>query len=318
MSRGPTVGPVTGGEAAGPRVEDVGVPGARLYTEVRGSGPLLVCVVGGNGDPTVFGPLADVLSPRWTVLTYVRRGFLRSTVDGEVGPDKLGADVEDLAALIERHGEPAVVVGSSSGAIVTLELLVRRPDLVRAVVAHEPPLISLLEDREAYEERFAAVLATFRREGVQAAMAQFGEVTGVGVRRQAEDEQAEDEQAEDEQAEDGEQASGDPEEIPPEFAAMRERWPVNTAFWFEHEYGPYPVHDLDLAALRRHRDRLVLAVGTRSREEGQLASRPNLVLAPELGLEPVEAPGGHLGYVEDPVGFAAVIEDAVRLLAWDR
>ena len=78
----------------------------------------------------------------------MRRGFLRSPVDGEVGPDKLGADVEDLAALIERHGEPAVVLGSSSGAIVALELLVRRPDLVRAVVAHEPPLISLLEDRE--------------------------------------------------------------------------------------------------------------------------------------------------------------------------
>jgi hypothetical protein len=173
-------------------------------------------------------------------------------------------------------------------------------------------LISLLDDREAYEERFAAVLATFRREGVQAAMAQFGEVTGVGVsRRQAEVEQA------DEQAEDGEEAGGEPEEVPREFAAMRERWPLNTAFWFEHEYGPYPVHDLDLAALRRHRDRLVLAVGTQSREEGQLASRPNLVLAPELGLEPVEAPGGHLGYVEDPVGFAAAIEDAVRLLAWD-
>jgi pimeloyl-ACP methyl ester carboxylesterase len=197
------------------------------------------------------------------------------------------------------------VVGSSSGAIVTLELLVRRPDLVRAVVAHEPPLISLLDDREAYEERFAAVLATFRREGVQAAMAQFGEVTGVGVRRQAEDEEP------------AGQESGEPEEVPREFAAMRERWPLNTAFWFEHEYGPYPVHDLDLAALRRHRDRLVLAVGTQSREEGQLASRPNLVLAPELGLEPVEAPGGHLGYVEDPVGFAAAIEDAVRLLAWD-
>ncbi|MDT7746079.1 MAG: hypothetical protein QOE59_5157 [Actinomycetota bacterium] len=40
------------------------VPGARLHTEVRGSGPPLVCVVGGNGDPTVFDPLADILAPR--------------------------------------------------------------------------------------------------------------------------------------------------------------------------------------------------------------------------------------------------------------
>jgi pimeloyl-ACP methyl ester carboxylesterase len=134
-------------------VEDVAVPGARLHTEVRGSGPLLVCVVGGNGDPTVFGPLADLLAPRWTVLTYVRRGFVRSPVDGEVGPDKLGDDVDDLAALIEHHGGAAVVLGSSSGAIVVLELLVRRPDLVRAAVAPEPPLITLPDSRRRSRAR---------------------------------------------------------------------------------------------------------------------------------------------------------------------
>ncbi|NMO90249.1 alpha/beta fold hydrolase [Actinomycetospora sp. TBRC 11914] len=279
-------------------VEDVAVPGARLHTEVRGSGPLLVCVVGGNGDPTVFGPLADLLAPRWTVLTYVRRGFVRSPVDGEVGPDKLGDDVEDLARLIERHGGPAVVLGSSSGAIVTLELLVRRPDLVRVAVAHEPPLVGLLEDGDALVARFDAVLATYRREGAQAAMAEFGELTGVvGARRPP--------------------AGEEPAAVPPEFVAMRERWPANNAFWFSHEYGPYPVHPLDVAALREHADRLVLAVGAQSRAEAQLASRPNLVLADELGLTPLEVPGGHLGYLEDPAGFAAALDGAVRLLAWE-
>jgi pimeloyl-ACP methyl ester carboxylesterase len=272
-------------------VVDVDVAGARLHTEVRGSGPLLLCVVGGNGDPTVFGPLADLLAPRWRVVTYVRRGFVRSPLDGGVGGDKLGADVEDAAALIERHGAPAIVLGSSSGAIVALELLVRRPELVRAVVAHEPPLVSVLADRDA-------VLATYRRDGAVAAMAQFGEVTGVGMRRSPSD------------------AAG-PTEVPPEFVAMRERWPLNNAFWFEHEYGPYPVHELDLDAVRTHADRLHLAVGRQSREEGQLASRPNLVLATELGLDIVEMPGGHLGYLEDPAGFAAAFEGAVRLLAWE-
>ena len=273
--------------------------GARLHTEVRGSGPLLVCVVGGNGDPTVFGPLADILASRWTVLTYVRRGFVRSPLDGGVGPDKLGDDVEDLAALIEHHGGPAVVLGSSSGAIVVLELLVRRPDLMRAAVAHEPPLITLLEDHDAVAERFAAVVATYRREGAPAAMAEFGAVTGVGVRRPPPAEEPA------------------VEEISAEFRAMGERWPANNAFWFEPEYGPYPVHELDLTVLREHAARLVPAVGSESRAEGQLASRPNLVLARELGLTPVEVPGGHLGYLEDPAGFAAALEGAVGLLAWD-
>ena len=49
----------------------------------------------------------------------------------------------------------------------------------------------------------------------------------------------------------------------------------------------------------------------------QLASRPNLVLACELGLTPVEVPGGHLGCLQDPAGFAAAVEGAVGLLAWE-
>ncbi|WP_433798154.1 alpha/beta fold hydrolase [Actinomycetospora sp. CA-084318] len=273
-------------------VADVDVPGARLYTEVRGAGPLLVCVVGGNGDPTVFAPLAELLAPRWTVLTYVRRGFVRSPVDGAVGPDKLSADVDDLAALVERHGGPAVLLGSSSGAIVVLELVVRRPELVRVAVAHEPPLLGVLPDRDALAVRFDAVLETYRRDGLVAAMGEFGELTGVGVRRP-------------------DPAEVEPVSVPPEFAAMQERWPANTAFWFEHEYRSYPAHPLDVAALRTLADRLVLAIGATSREEGQLASRPNLVLGRELGLEPVEVPGGHLGYLEDPAGFAATLEDAV-------
>jgi hypothetical protein len=63
--------------------------------------------------------------------------------------------------------------------------------------------------------------------------------------------------------------------------------------------------------------RLVLAVGRQSPEEGQLASRPNLVLARELGLDPLEVPGGHRVYLEDPAGFAAAVEGAIGLLAWE-
>jgi hypothetical protein len=58
-----------------------------------------------------------------------------------------------------------------------------------------------------------------------------------------------------------------------------------TAFWFDHEYGPYPEHEIDLAALRRHAERLGTAV--------------------------TEMPGGHIGYLEDPPGFAAALEDAL-------
>jgi hypothetical protein len=54
-------------ETAAPRTEVVDVPGAQLHTEVRGTEPLLLLVVGGNGDPTIFEPLAALLASRWTV-----------------------------------------------------------------------------------------------------------------------------------------------------------------------------------------------------------------------------------------------------------
>jgi 3-oxoadipate enol-lactonase len=46
----------------------------------------------------------------------------------------------DAAALLEHlRTAPAVVVGTSAGAAIAVDLAVRRPDLVRVVVAHEFP-----------------------------------------------------------------------------------------------------------------------------------------------------------------------------------
>jgi pimeloyl-ACP methyl ester carboxylesterase len=46
----------------------------------------------------------------------------------------------DVAALLEHlRAAPAVVVGTSAGAGIAIDLAVRRPDLVRVVIAHEFP-----------------------------------------------------------------------------------------------------------------------------------------------------------------------------------
>jgi pimeloyl-ACP methyl ester carboxylesterase len=52
-------------------------------------------------------------------------------------------DVADLAALIEGLGlAPAWVAGSSFGASIALRLAGERSDLLRGVIAHEPPLLA--------------------------------------------------------------------------------------------------------------------------------------------------------------------------------
>ena len=58
------------------------VPGAQLSYEVTGSGPLLILIPGAAGVGEVFRQVAHHLSAQHQVVTYDRRGFSRSSLDG--------------------------------------------------------------------------------------------------------------------------------------------------------------------------------------------------------------------------------------------
>ena len=143
----------------------VTVNGVRLYYELTGDGPPLVLVHGSWGDGAGWDLVAPTLAQQFRVLIYDRRGHSRSERPPTQG--SADEDVDDLAALIEHLGlAPAHVVGSSSGAALALRLAARRPELVRSVAGHEPPLYAPFVDdpddgalmREALT-RFAAVVA---------------------------------------------------------------------------------------------------------------------------------------------------------------
>ena len=260
-------------------IEEFPVPGARLHTETSGSGPLLLFVVGGNGDPAVYAGVAGMLVEHFTVVNYVRRGFVRSPVDGPVDDaNRIAVDVEDAVALIRHHGGgPAFVFGSSSGAIVALELVTRHPELVRTAVVHEPPILELLDDPDAWSARFAGVFATYETAGLWPAMAEFAEA--VGLDRSAAPPGA---------------------DVPPEMAAIFARTQDNMTFWMEHEFRQYPGYHPDLDALTAVAEKIVLAGGRDSRESGSMPFLPNVALGRRLGREIVEFPGGHVGYLEHP------------------
>jgi pimeloyl-ACP methyl ester carboxylesterase len=80
---------------------------------------------------TFVGDLAGV----GRLIAYDRRGYPWS--GGEV-VRSAAAHTLDAAALLDAlQARPAVAVGTSAGATIALDLAVRRPDLVRAVVVHE-------------------------------------------------------------------------------------------------------------------------------------------------------------------------------------
>lgn len=132
-----------GAVASAEPMEFVRVNGVRIAYESTGDGPVpLVLVHGSWGSHHNWDPVVPGLVPHFRVVTYDRRGH--SSSERLSGQGSFDEDVADLAALIEHlRAAPAWVVGNSAGAVITLQLAAARPDLLRGIVVHEPPLWSL-------------------------------------------------------------------------------------------------------------------------------------------------------------------------------
>ena len=115
------------------------IGGVELHVEAPvGAGDPLVLVHGGWTDHTAFDAVVESLARSFRVIRYDRRGHSRSQYGPAAAPRR--RDEDDLAELIEALGlGPAHLVGTSYGAAISLALAIRRPELVRSVLAHEPP-----------------------------------------------------------------------------------------------------------------------------------------------------------------------------------
>jgi pimeloyl-ACP methyl ester carboxylesterase len=124
-----------------------------------GDGEPLVLVHGGWTDHTTFDAIAGPLARSFRLIRYDRRGHTLSRAARAGAPTPRRTDEDDLAAIVEALAPGgAHLFGTSYGASIVLALAARRPDLVRSVVAHEPPLMSLTPDPEV-EALFASVQA---------------------------------------------------------------------------------------------------------------------------------------------------------------
>lgn len=125
------------------------VIGAGIYYEVRGSGPILLLIHGGGGDADKFHNIADHLAKWYTVVTYDRRGHSRSNLVNKNEDYHVHTHSEDAHRLLANlTKEPAYVFGSSSGAVIGLDLCIRHPEQVQLLIPHEPVLLQLLPENE--------------------------------------------------------------------------------------------------------------------------------------------------------------------------
>ncbi len=139
--------------------------GTRIAYETHGSGPVVILVDGAMGYRGMgFGsPLVELLSKRFTVYNYDRRGRGESSNSRPFSVDR---EIEDIEALIDVAGGNAYVYGISSGACLALEAALKLGGKIKKLALYEPPYDSdpsTLNDWQAYWDQLHKLVAANRR-----------------------------------------------------------------------------------------------------------------------------------------------------------
>ena len=283
-----------------PNTHILEVPGVRLTYDVRepetdsGASPLLL--IGSPMDASGFATLASHFSDR-TVVTYDPRGVERSQRTDDATESTPEQHADDLDRIISALGAgPVDLFASSGGAVNALALVARHPDQVRTLVAHEPPTIQVLPDREQASAAVHDIGETYERDGIGAGMGKFIALIST------------------------------PGPIPADFADQPAPDPAAFGIPEHHDNGNDPLlgqnliscthYEPDFDALRAASTRVVVAVGAES--EGELAHRGGAGVAERLGTEPVTFPSHHGGFLGADSGmpgapeeFAATLREAL-------
>jgi pimeloyl-ACP methyl ester carboxylesterase len=283
-----------------PTTQTLDAPGARLTYDIRRNDettePILF-VIGSPMAASGFGTLAGHFADR-TVVTYDPRGSERSErtdPDSPVTPDDHADDLHRIIQAI--GGGPVDLFASSGGAVNALALVAGHPEDVRTLVAHEPPLASILSDREHALAAARAVHETYQRSGFGAGMAHFIAVVSHTGPFAAD-------------------FAGQPAPDPAMFGLPTGDDGSRTDPLLGQNMVSCTHYEPDVDALRRAPTKIVLAAGEES--TGTMANRGAFAVAERLGTEPVVFPGGHDGFLGgeygqtgQPDAFAAKLREVL-------
>ena len=244
-------------------------------------------------DASGFGALASHFPDR-TVVTYDPRGLGRSTRrDGRVDHSPT-VQANDVHAVIEALGAgPVEMFASSGGAVTALAVVAAHLDDLTTLVAHEPPLISLLPDAAAAERARAGVRDAYEANGSSAGMAAFIAMTS--WRGEFTDEYFA-------QAAAGHVASGRPAEDD----GSRDDPLLSDRSWAVSDFRP------DVDALAAAPTRIVVAVGEES--QSTMTGRTSAATAELLGQQVTVFPSHHGGFLDGEFGYAGRPEAFARKL----
>jgi len=258
-----------------------------LHYDIRsadsGAHPALLIIgspMGAGGFVTLAGHFTDR-----TVVTYDPRSSGRSLRTDGALQTEVDEHADDLHRLISAlDAGPVDVFASSGGAVNALALVAKHPEQVNTLVAHEPPAMAELPDREIALAATVDIHETYLRSGHGPAMAKFIALVS------------------------------QPGPLPADYADRPAPDPASFGLPAEDDgsrndplLGQNMIssshHQHDLDAVRAAPTRVVVGVGE---ESGQLiAGRAGTAVAERLGTTPVTFPGGHDGFLGGEFGRTA-------------
>jgi pimeloyl-ACP methyl ester carboxylesterase len=119
--------------------------GVEIAWSERGEGPPVLLIHETAATGAGWEPVAEALSARSRAISYDRRGWGASSAPEDYRRTTVEEQSEDAAALLEAIADPpATACGAGIGAVIALDLLLRRADLVSGAVLVEPPLFQLI------------------------------------------------------------------------------------------------------------------------------------------------------------------------------
>jgi pimeloyl-ACP methyl ester carboxylesterase len=118
-------------------MSEIRVNGVSLYYEEHGAGEPIVGIHEAGSSAAFWIAAVEELARHWRTIVYDRRGCFRSERP-EPYVTNVHEQADDAAALIDAlSAAPAIVISHSYGGAVAIDLALRYPELVRAVVQLE-------------------------------------------------------------------------------------------------------------------------------------------------------------------------------------
>jgi len=282
-----------------PTTQTIEAPGATITYDVRrvdSPAPVLF-LIGSPMGASGFGTLASHFGDR-TVVTYDPRGVERSTKADPATQSTPEQHADDIHRVIEAVGAgPVDLFASSGGAVNALALVAKHPEDVRTLVAHEPPLASILPDRAGALAVTEAIADSYQQKGFGAGMAHFILVVSHKGPIEAD-------------------FASQPGPDPAMFGMPAEDDGTRTDPLLFQNIITCTHFEPDFEALRGASTRIVLGAGIES--DGEMAHRGAEAAAERLGTTTVTFPSGHGGFLGneygqpgEPEAFAAKLREVL-------